>query len=134
MGSKGLKSVIMCVLILGIILEVEGKSCCMSTLARTCYKLCRLNFQPPICAITCDCIIIKHHKCPRAYPYLNLLPNSSAPNATEYCKLGCVSSVCDTMNNAPDVAGKETKINMESCRDACDRFCNGDARFASVAA
>ena len=77
MGSKGLKSVIMCVLILGIIYEVEGKSCCMSTQARNCYKICRLNFAPAICAITCDCIIIKGKICPRGYPKLNLLPNSS---------------------------------------------------------
>ncbi|XP_039775509.1 thionin BTH7-like [Panicum virgatum] len=132
MGNKGLKSVIMCVLILGIIYEVEGKSCCMSTLARNCYKICRLNFAPAICAITCDCIIIKGKICPRGYPKLNLLPNSSEPNATEYCNLGCVSSVCDTMNN--DFPGKEMKIDMESCSDACDRFCNGDSRIASVAA
>ena len=77
MGSKGLQSVIMCVLILGIIYEVEGKSCCMSTLARNCYKICRLNFAPAICAITCDCIIIKGKKCPSGFPKLNLLPNSS---------------------------------------------------------
>ncbi|RLM75599.1 thionin [Panicum miliaceum] len=135
MGSKGLKSVIMCVLILGIILEVEGKSCCKSTLARNCYNACRLRFPRPVCATTCGCKIIKGNKCPPGYPKLNLLPNSAGePDAIEYCNLGCVSSMCDTMNNAPEFVSEEMKIDMEQCSDTCDRFCNGNARIASVAA
>ncbi|RLM66626.1 hypothetical protein C2845_PM16G08330 [Panicum miliaceum] len=135
MGSKGLKSVIICVLILaGIILEVEGKSCCKSTLARNCYNVCRLRGARSVCATTCGCKIIKGTKCPPGYPKLNLVPNSGEPDAIEYCNLGCVSSMCNTMNNAPEFVGEEIKIDMERCSDACDRFCNGDARIASVAA
>ncbi|PAN38264.1 hypothetical protein PAHAL_7G158800 [Panicum hallii] len=132
MGNKGLKSVIMCVLILGIILQVEGKTCCKNTLARSCYIVCRLRFPSSVCALTCRCKIIKGTKCPPGYPKLNLLPNSGEPDATEYCNLGCVSSMCNTMNN--EFVGEEIKIDMERCSDACDRFCNGDAGIASVAA
>ena len=130
MGSKGLKSVIMCVLILGIIFEVEGKSCCKSTLGRNCYNACRLRFSQRVCATTCRCKIIKGTKCPPGFPKLDLLPNSGKeethyfhlpcllflmkknlftyqliyclagePVAIEYCNLGCVSSMCDTMNS-----------------------------------
>ncbi|KAG2572283.1 beta-hordothionin-like isoform X1 [Panicum virgatum] len=134
MGSKGLKSVIMCVLILGIIFEVEGKSCCKSTLARNCYNACRLRFSQRVCATTCRCKIIKGTKCPPGFPKLDLLPNSGEPDAIEYCNLGCVSSMCDTMNNAPEFMDEEMKITMERCSDACDRLCSGDARIASVAA
>jgi hypothetical protein len=135
MGSKGLKSVIMCVLILGIILQVEGKSCCKSTPARNCYNICRrLGIHQLVCAKTCGCKIINGTRCPPGFLKLNLLPNSGEPDAIEYCNLGCVSSMCDTMNNAPEFVGEEMKIDMERCSDACDRFCNGDSRIASVAA
>ncbi|PAN38268.1 hypothetical protein PAHAL_7G159400 [Panicum hallii] len=134
MGSKGLKSVIMCLLILGIILQVEGKSCCKSTLARNCYNICRrLRFPRPVCAKTCGCKFINGTICPPSFPKLNLLPNSGEPDAIEYCNLGCVSSMCDTMNEALEFVGEEEmKIDMERCSDACDRFCNGDTRIASV--
>ncbi|CAL5016854.1 unnamed protein product [Urochloa decumbens] len=135
MGSKGLMSAIMCVLILGLILEqvqVEGKSCCKSTTARNCYNICRLKGSPPLCAAVCDCIIIKKDKkCPKDYPKLDLRPNDSGePDAIEYCNLGCTSSVCDYMNTG--LVGEVMKIDMESCSDACKRFCSGDAHFASV--
>ncbi|KAG2572275.1 leaf-specific thionin DB4-like isoform X2 [Panicum virgatum] len=136
MGSKGLQSVIMCVLILGIILEVEGKSCCKTTLARICYNVCRRRFPPPVCALGCRCKIVKGNKCPPGYPKLNLLPNSGEPAdaISSYCNLGCVSSMCDNISNAPEFVGEETNIDMERCSDACDRICNGDASIASVAA
>ncbi|KAF8772391.1 hypothetical protein HU200_005794 [Digitaria exilis] len=103
MGSKGLKSVIMCILILGLILEqvqVEGKSCCKSTLGRNCYNACRLRGSEIFCATLCGCKIIKGNTCPRDFPKLNLLPNSGdEPDAVQYCNLGCTSSVCDNLNN-----------------------------------
>ncbi|CAL5067937.1 unnamed protein product [Urochloa decumbens] len=135
MGSKGLMSAIMCVLILGLILEqvqVEGKSCCKSDTARNCYNICRLKGSPELCAAVCDCKIIKKgKKCPSDFPKLDLRPNDSGePDAIEYCNLGCTSSLCDYMNNG--LVGEVMKIDMESCSDACNRFCSGDAQFASV--
>lgn len=79
MASKGVKSVIMCVLIMGLILEqvqVEGKSCCKSTLARNCYNVCRLKGSQKTCASLCGCKIITGNTCPSDYPKLNLLPES----------------------------------------------------------
>ncbi|KAG2560795.1 hypothetical protein PVAP13_8KG086000 [Panicum virgatum] len=111
--------------------DPEGMSCCRNTTARNCYNMCRMT--PPACAARCGCIIINGNQCP-CYPSLNLLPNSGEPDAIKYCNLGCVSSMCDTKNNAPEFVGEEMKIDMEHCSDACDRFCNGDARMASVAA
>jgi hypothetical protein len=78
-SSKALKSAILCVLILGLILEqvqVEGKSCCKSTTARNCYNICRLRGPRPVCARVCGCKIISGTRCPRDYPKLDLLPNS----------------------------------------------------------
>ncbi|XP_062202326.1 purothionin A-1-like [Phragmites australis] len=135
MGSKGLESVIMCLLILGLVLEqvqVEGKSCCKSTFARHCYNFCRRKGPPVLCAKVCGCKIIRGNKCPPDYPKLNLLPDSGEPDTIEYCNLGCRSSVCDNMNNGH--GGEEMKIDVERCGDACDSFCNGDAGIASVAA
>ncbi|OEL25787.1 hypothetical protein BAE44_0013194 [Dichanthelium oligosanthes] len=71
MGSLSVKSVILCVLILGLILDevqVEGKSCCKSTIARNCYNVCRLRDLQPVCAQVCGCKIISGNECPSDYP------------------------------------------------------------------
>lgn len=132
MGSKAIKSIIICVLILGIFLEVEGKSCCKTTLARNCYNVCRRIRRLPrlVCAKLCRCKIINGNTCPSDFPKLNFIPNSGKveayyfhlpyvlfftnmnlftyklinclagePDAIEYCNLGCVSSMCDIMDN-----------------------------------
>ena len=78
--SKGIKSVVICVLILGLVLEqvqVEAKSCCKTTTARNCYNVCRFACgSRSLCASTCGCKIIGGSKCPSDYPKLHLLPGS----------------------------------------------------------
>ncbi|CAM0948412.1 unnamed protein product [Alopecurus aequalis] len=82
---KGIKSVVICVLILGLVQEqVQAASitCCQTTEARSCFNRCRL--APQLCASTCGCNIIDCSKCPSDYPELHLLPGSGEPDATQY--------------------------------------------------
>uniref|UniRef100_A0ACD5ZFD1 Uncharacterized protein n=1 Tax=Avena sativa TaxID=4498 RepID=A0ACD5ZFD1_AVESA len=137
MGSiKGHKSLIICVLILGLVLEqvqVEGKSCCKDTTARNCYNVCRIPGTPrPICATSCRCKIISGNKCPKDYPKLHDDPDAGTPNAIEFCNMGCISSICDNMNNA--YRGEEREIDVELCGNACASFCNQITARASVTA
>ncbi|KAI4968017.1 hypothetical protein ZWY2020_006635 [Hordeum vulgare] len=134
--SKSIKSVVICVLILGLVLEhvqVEGKSCCKNTTGRNCYNACRFaGGSRPVCATACGCKIVSGPTCPSDYPKLNLLPESGEPNATEYCTIGCMTSVCDNMDNV--FRGQEMKFNMGLCSNACVRFCNDGAVIQSVEA
>uniref|UniRef100_A0A8I6XX08 Acidic protein n=1 Tax=Hordeum vulgare subsp. vulgare TaxID=112509 RepID=A0A8I6XX08_HORVV len=117
--SKSIKSVVICVLILGLVLEqvqVEGKSCCKDTLARNCYNTCRFaGGSRPVCAGACRCKII-----------------SGEPDVTQYCTIGCRNSVCDNMDNV--FRGQEMKFDMGLCSNACARFCNDGAVIQSVEA
>jgi hypothetical protein len=82
MGSKGLPSVIMCFLILGLALkhvQVEGKTCCPSTWSRNCFTICHLKSLRPYCANFCGCIIISGITCPPDYPSGYGKYNSLAP-------------------------------------------------------
>ncbi|KAK3139827.1 hypothetical protein QOZ80_5AG0391000 [Eleusine coracana subsp. coracana] len=85
-----------------------------------------------ICANVCGCKLVSGVKCPRDYPKFNFLPNSDEPDRVEYCRFGCRSSVCDNISRG--YGGKQMKIGMESCEEACDNFCNGDVSMASNAA
>uniref|UniRef100_A0ACD6APU6 Uncharacterized protein n=1 Tax=Avena sativa TaxID=4498 RepID=A0ACD6APU6_AVESA len=100
--TKGLKCVVLCVLILGLVLgqvQVEGKSCCPSTSARNCYNVCRLTgTSRPRCASLCGCKIVDG-TCPDGYSKLQFLLESGEPDVTEYCTIGCMTSVCDNMDN-----------------------------------
>ncbi|XP_044955116.1 leaf-specific thionin DB4-like [Hordeum vulgare subsp. vulgare] len=134
--SKSIKSVVICVLILGLVLEqvqVEGKSCCKTTFARNCYNTCRFaGGSRPVCAGACGCKIISGSKCPSDYPKLNLLPESGEPDVTQYCTIGCRNSVCDNVDNV--FRGQKMKFDMGLCSNACARFCNDGAVIQSVEA
>ncbi|KAI4964415.1 hypothetical protein ZWY2020_005838 [Hordeum vulgare] len=113
--------------------QVEGKSCCKNTTGRNCYNACRFaGGSRPVCATACGCKIISGPTCPRDYPKLNLLPESGEPNATEYCTIGCRTSVCDNMDNVS--GGQEMKFDMGLCSNACARFCNDGEVIQSVEA
>uniref|UniRef100_A0ACD5WXE7 Uncharacterized protein n=1 Tax=Avena sativa TaxID=4498 RepID=A0ACD5WXE7_AVESA len=130
--TKGLKCVVLCVLILGLVLgqvQVEGKSCCPSTSARNCYNVCRLTgTSRPRCASLCGCKIVDG-TCPDGYSKLHLLLESGEPDVTEYCTIGCMTSVCDNMDNV--IHGQEMKIDMLLCNKECVRFCNKGAVIPS---
>nr|ACL11920.1 beta purothionin [Triticum urartu] len=134
MGSKGLKGVMVCLLILGLVLEqvqVEGKSCCKSTLGRNCYNLCRARGAQKLCANVCRCKLTSGLSCPKDFPKLVLESNSDEPDTMEYCNLGCRSSLCDYMVKAA-ADDEEMKLYVEQCGDACVNFCNADAGLTSL--
>uniref|UniRef100_A0ACD5WT10 Uncharacterized protein n=2 Tax=Avena sativa TaxID=4498 RepID=A0ACD5WT10_AVESA len=134
--SKGIKSAVICFLMLGLVLEqvqVEGKSCCKSTTARNCYNVCRLAGAPrPVCAGPCGCKLLDVTTCPSDWPKQHLLSEYGEADAAEYCTIGCMTSVCDNIGNV--VRGQEMNIDMQVCNNACVRFCNKGAVNPSVGA
>uniref|UniRef100_A0ACD5ZDF2 Uncharacterized protein n=1 Tax=Avena sativa TaxID=4498 RepID=A0ACD5ZDF2_AVESA len=137
-SNKGLKSVIICVLVLGLVLEqvqVEGKSCCKNNDSRVCYKLCVVipGTSPRKCAAGCDCKIISGNKCSPDYPELHGHSDIDTPSAVEFCNMGCMSSICDNNTNKAS-HGEEKEIDAELCGSVCASFCNQIAVGASVAA
>jgi hypothetical protein len=80
MGSKGLKSAIICVFMLSFVLEqvqqVEGKVCCPSPITTDCYNLCRVGLLRKDCARFCRCKIVCEDTCPPVgHPTFNFVPN-----------------------------------------------------------
>lgn len=133
MGSKGLKSIIMCVLILGLTLEqvqVEGKSCCKSMLGRGCYNVCRLNgTDQTYCAKLCGCKLINGNRCPSGFPKLNLLPDSGKEKTHYFhaVSLFLVDKKLSTYNiylfaGEPDVV---EYCNLGCTSSVCDNMNNG---------
>ncbi|KAL8498953.1 hypothetical protein ACS0TY_022057 [Phlomoides rotata] len=90
------KIVIMSALLVSLVLgqiQVEAKSCCPSTTARNIYNACRFaGGSRPLCASTSGCRIVDG-KCPNGWNN-DILGNTGDNAVNEYCKLGCVSSVC----------------------------------------
>ncbi|KAI3962256.1 hypothetical protein MKW92_015854 [Papaver armeniacum] len=152
--SPALSAVMIGVLLMGLFLAqtpVEAKSCCKNTAARNCYNTCRLTGAPrPVCAAGCNCKIISGTKCPKDYPRLNSLLNTETDEETDtkeayatsdFCKLGCASSVCSNImdlhkSTAGLVSELEESVNeaAKSCDDACFQFCNKKSDSAAVAA
>ncbi|KAI3927690.1 hypothetical protein MKW92_000504 [Papaver armeniacum] len=142
--SPALSAVMVGVLLMGLFLAqtpVEAKSCCKNTAARNCYNACRLPGTPrPVCAAGCNCKIISGTKCPKDYPKLNSLLNTETDEETDtkeayatsdFCKLGCTSSVCSNImalhkSTAGLVSEQEESVKeaSESCNNACFEFCN----------
>ncbi|XP_047063857.1 thionin BTH7-like [Lolium rigidum] len=114
-SNTDLRSVIICVLLLGLVLEqvqVEGigKICCKSSRSRMCYRMCRYDRDlPPRCASRCDCKIISGDSCPGDFPALH--------RHFEYV-----------------YNGEEKKNGLELCGAACASFCDKIVVSASVAA
>ena len=141
MKGKGvripLSTVIMGVLILGLVVaqtQVEAKSCCPSTSARNCYNVCRLTgASRERCASLCGCKIVSG-TCPPGYLHsISTLESSGAIN--DYCKLGCASSVCNTIgthDDNSDVGEEVVNETVEHCHKACSEFCNKGVALATA--
>ncbi|KAL6555164.1 hypothetical protein OROGR_006422 [Orobanche gracilis] len=130
MEGKGvIRAVIMGLLmILGLfVAQIEAKSCCANTTGRNCYNVCRLTGSPrPTCASLCGCIIISGNTCPSNYPRSNIFENSAAGAMVNeyYCKLGCSSSVCETISNMNSGEGEVNEASVKQCVNACSQLCN----------
>ncbi|XP_062180757.1 leaf-specific thionin DB4-like [Phragmites australis] len=135
MEGKSLKSVIIGALILGLVLEaiqVEAKSCCPSTTARNIYNTCRFGgASRQACAKLSGCKIVDG-KCKPPYDKLTLFPHSDESDVSDFCKLGCMHSVCEKINTA--FSNEEANDAVERCNDACLSFCTNDVDAATVVA
>ncbi|KAI3919630.1 hypothetical protein MKW92_035098 [Papaver armeniacum] len=151
--SPALSAMMVGVLLMGLFLAqtpVEAKSCCKNTVARNCYNACRLTGTRILCAPVCNCKIISGTQCPSDYPKLNSLFNTEtveeantkeAYATSEFCKLGCTSSVCSNImalhkSTASLVSELEESVKeaAKSCDNACFQFCNKKSDSAAVAA
>ncbi|KAL8503884.1 hypothetical protein ACS0TY_022566 [Phlomoides rotata] len=120
------KIVIMSALLVSLVLgqiQVEAKSCCPSTTARNIYNACRFaGGSRPLCASTSGCRIVDG-KCPNGWNN-DILENTGDNAVNEYCKLGCVSSVCGAITTLQNSDANEV-VNgaVEKCTNACSAFC-----------
>ncbi|BAF19651.2 Os06g0517700 [Oryza sativa Japonica Group] len=100
---KGVKSLIMCVLVLGLVLQQEtikvgAKSCCPTTTARNIYNACRFaHGTRERCSKLSGCKIVDG-KCKPPYIHHTLHPESEELDVLDFCMLGCTSSVCSNIN------------------------------------
>ncbi|KAL8510854.1 hypothetical protein ACS0TY_017603 [Phlomoides rotata] len=117
------KIVIMSALLVSLVLgqmQVEAKSCCPTTSARNIYNSCRFTgASRPVCASLSGCIIVTGPTCPNGWDR-DILENT----VNEYCKLGCVSSVCGAITTLQNSDASEV-VNgaVEKCTNACSAFC-----------
>ncbi|KAF5187553.1 Thionin-2.2 [Thalictrum thalictroides] len=72
--------------------------------------------------------------CPPDYPKTSL--ESSADTINHYCKLGCASSMCNTINTLQNSDASEEVANeaLELCNNACSDFCTKGSNIALVTA
>ncbi|KAF7046814.1 hypothetical protein CFC21_055814 [Triticum aestivum] len=131
MATNSRKSVIMGVVIIVLVIQqaqVEAKSCCCSISGRNCYNACRVTVASrKTCASLCGCKILD--KCVSPCDRFNLYPEADEAEVIEYCKLGCMSSVCNTTNTC-----EQEKDVIENCTTGCDRVCTKDVEFAAAIA
>ncbi|XP_010511018.1 PREDICTED: thionin-like isoform X2 [Camelina sativa] len=115
------KTLILSVLVMSLVMaqiQVEAKSCCPNTTARNCYNVCRLTgASRETCAKLCGCKIVEG-PCPPGPR--DILENS----VSEYCKLGCASSVCRTLATLDNSDASEI-VNgaVVPCTEACSELC-----------
>nr|XP_015642797.1 leaf-specific thionin [Oryza sativa Japonica Group]BAH01222.1 unnamed protein product [Oryza sativa Japonica Group] len=134
-NMKAVKSPIMCVLVLGLVLQqetikVEAKSCCPTTTARNIYNACRFALGTrERCSKLSGCKIVDG-KCKPPYIHHTLYPESEESDVLDFCMLGCTSSMCSNMNTFAD--NEEGNVVVERCNEACYHFCNKKADIVTV--
>nr|ABJ15789.1 putative thionin precursor [Knorringia sibirica] len=122
------KTVILSVLLLSLVMaqfQVEAKSCCQTTTARNIYNSCRLaGGSRERCASLSGCKHVTGNTCSPGWEKFNAILQGDGDGVAEYCKLGCVSSVCGAMtflqNSDP---AKIVNGAVEECTNACSAFC-----------
>ncbi|XP_023633899.1 probable thionin-2.4 [Capsella rubella] len=120
------KTLILSVLLMSLLMaqiQVDAKSCCPTTTARNVYNTCRLaGLSRAVCANRSGCRLV-NGSCPNGYPKENLENTGDA--VTEYCKVGCVSSVCGALATLQNSDASEI-VNEAAgnCALACSKVCN----------
>ncbi|XP_010467683.1 PREDICTED: probable thionin-2.4 [Camelina sativa] len=126
------KTLIVSVLLMSLFMaqiQVDAKSCCPNTTARNIYNTCRLGGgSRALCANLSGCKIV-NGKCPNGYTHDILENTGDAVN--EYCKLGCVSSVCGALTTLQNSDASEI-VNgaVEKCANACLTVCTKNSMNA----
>ncbi|KAF8722146.1 hypothetical protein HU200_022788 [Digitaria exilis] len=136
-AGKGLKSFVAVVLVLGLLLgqqqiQVEAKIRCPSSQARDLYFMCIYLGKPrPLCETISGCKVV-HRKCNDGEEHAGFACAEDDAMALEFCKLGCAaSSLCD--NNIKQAVGnEETSDAVNSCDEACYRFCTKHDHTAAL--
>ncbi|XP_010472207.1 PREDICTED: probable thionin-2.4 [Camelina sativa] len=119
------KTLILSVLILSLFMaqiQVDAKSCCPTTTARNIYNVCRLTGSPrERCASLSGCKIVSG-SCPNGYNK-DILENTNDA-VSEYCNVGCVSSVCGALTTLQNSDASEI-VNgaVNKCVSACSTVC-----------
>ncbi|XP_010426909.1 PREDICTED: probable thionin-2.4 [Camelina sativa] len=127
------KTLVLSVLVMSLFMaqiQVDAKSCCPSTTARNIYNTCRFaGGSRPVCASASGCKIINSGKCPNGYTHDILENTGDAVN--EYCKLGCVSSVCGALTTLQNSDASEiVNVAVEKCANACLTVCTKGSMIA----
>nr|BAD61989.1 putative thionin Osthi1 [Oryza sativa Japonica Group] len=132
---KGVKSLIMCVLVLGLVLQQEtikvgAKSCCPTTTARNIYNACRFaHGTRERCSKLSGCKIVDG-KCKPPYIHHTLHDFAEELDVLDFCMLGCTSSVCSNINTCK--LNEEGNGAVERCNEACYHFCNKEADIVTI--
>ncbi|KFK38157.1 hypothetical protein AALP_AA3G076400 [Arabis alpina] len=122
------KRVVFSVLIMSLVMvqiQVQSWTCCPTDAARDMYFECAYSGKDPTdCALLSDCKLDIWGDCPPGYDH-GVLENSGDA-ISEYCKLGCASSMCmcgamTTLKNSD--ANKIVNGAVEKCVKACSILC-----------
>ncbi|KFK38094.1 hypothetical protein AALP_AA3G068700 [Arabis alpina] len=122
------KTVVLSVLIMSLVManiQVEGFACCPTDAARDIFSECTYSGKVwTFCASLSGCQLNRYHNCPPGYTH-GILENSGDA-ANEYCKLGCVSSVCGDMttfknSDASEIMNGAVKKCIKTCSNLCTK-------------
>ncbi|KAI3950707.1 hypothetical protein MKW92_028014 [Papaver armeniacum] len=123
-----LSAVVIGVLLTGLFIAqtpVEAAGCSTNSCYITCMRA--TLGAVAVCASRCGCT-------PSAASVETNIEQTYATN--DFCKLGCVSSMCNKIIDFHTSAGRvsELKEEAENCNNACFKFCNKKSGTAVVAA
>ncbi|KAI3938856.1 hypothetical protein MKW92_012479 [Papaver armeniacum] len=121
-----LSAVVIGVLLMGLFITqtpVEAENCSKNACYITCMRA--TLGAVAVCASGCGCN-------PSAASVETNIGQTYATN--DFCKLGCVSSMCNKIIDFHTSAGhaKELKEEAERCNNACFQFCNKKSGTAAV--
>ncbi|CAA7042921.1 unnamed protein product [Microthlaspi erraticum] len=112
----------MCLVMAQTQVEARQRACCPNLVAINKYNVCRIAGSQSTCASISQCILVDG-SCPPGYPYGTLELNSGDA-VNEYCKLGCVSSVCGAITTLQSFDKSEIVDGaVEQCTKACLTLC-----------